>query len=154
MSPHEPVVEFELNLKDNKETIWFTVSTVTLLVAIFILAFIGSSYTIVDNAGNPQILSWSGWRLLQAQHAYDAQLSVLRGDAMQLAAILNQRPEPVATQLLFQTISNHTANGDPSLASARSALAAAALDVRNWSTGITDQASAIQSLQNAFTLLR
>ena len=144
--------EYELNLDEkNTQNILLTVIAVILLV---IFAGIGHSDTATDNTGNPQILSWSDWRLRQAQQAYDAQLLVLRGDAMQLAATLNQRPEPVATQILFQTIASHTANGDPSLASARSALAAAALDVRNWSTGTVDQATAIQSLQTAFTLLK
>lgn len=147
-------MQFELIIKKNEEVIWLSVAIAVLIAVIVGLAILGRGYTVTDSAGNPQVLSWSAWTLIQAQQAYNAEISTLRNDAVQLAVTLNQRPEPVATQLLYKTVVGHTASGDPSLAAARSALAVAAQNVRDWSTGLVPQAAAIQSLQTAIGLLQ
>jgi tRNA A37 N6-isopentenylltransferase MiaA len=148
------VTQFELVIKKNEEVLWLSAVAAVLIAIIIGLALIGRNYTTVDQAGDPQILSWSGWTLTQAQRAYNAEISVLRNDAIRLAETLNQRPNPVATQMLCEEIFAHTSSGDPSLAGARNALAAAAQNVLAWSTGTLDQAAAIQSLQTAVTLLK
>lgn len=147
-------MEFEFDFRKYEKAVWQAAAIISLLVVIVILGAIGRGLTALDTAGNPQILSWSGWRLLQAQHAYDAELSLLRADVMRLAALLNGQPNPVAAQILSEAIARHTASGDPSLASARSALAAASLAVRDWATGASDRSTAVQSVQNVFTLLK
>ncbi len=147
--------EFELNFKENEYALWMTLFASILIAAIVGLAAIGRGITAVDNAGSPQVLSWSAWRMLQAQRAYDAELTVLRHDAVQVAALLDQqRPNPVVAQMLADTVTRDTQSGAPSLANARAALAAAAQNVRDWSTGVLDRNAAVQSVQTAFALLQ
>ena len=148
-------MNFELTIRENEYMIWVTVLVAVLLVMIVGMAFAGRGVTVVDSAGNPQILTWSDWRMIQAQRAYDAELSVLRNDAVRVAATLDQqRPNPVAAQIVAENVARDTQSGDPSLASARAALAAAALNVRDWSTGVLDRATAVQSVQQAIGLLQ
>jgi len=148
-------VEFELNLKENEYALWMTLFVSILIAAIVGMAAIGRGFTAVDNTNSPQVLSWSDWRMIQAQHAYDAELSVLRNDAVQVATLLDQqRPNPVAAQMLSDAVTRDTQSGDPSLTNARNALSSAALSVRDWSTGVLDRNSAIQSVQTAFALLQ
>jgi hypothetical protein len=92
--------------------------------------------------------------LLQAERAYAEELAVLRSDAMQLSQALDQQPNPVPTQFLVERIARHTQDGDASLESARTALANAALNVRDWSTGTLDRDTAILSVQGAMSLLQ
>ena len=117
------------------------------------MAHMGQNATPLDT-GEPRLLEWSDWRLLQAQRAYAEELSVLRADALRLAKALEQKPDPVATQFLIEQIVQHTKEGDPSLESARLALENAALNVRDWSTGTLDRDTAILSVQDALPLLQ
>ena len=82
-------------------------------------------------------------------------LPARRRYATQLAALLENRPNPVAAQFALDAVQNHVKNGtDPSLAGARQALDAAATNVRDWASGALDQNTAIQSLKDATELLR
>lgn len=147
--------EFELNFKENEYAPWMTLFASILVAAIIFMAALGRGFTAMDSAGQPQVLSWSDWRMLQAQRAYDAQLTILRHDALQVAALLDQqRPNPVVAQMLAETITRDTQGGDPSLANARAALSSAALSVRDWSSGVLDRNTAIQAVQTAFALLQ
>ena len=97
--------------------------------------------------------SWQDWRLLHAERAYQAELAVLQQDAAQLANMLEERPSPVAAQILAERIAKHTEAGDASLVAARETLLAAALNVRDWSAGTLDRDTAVQSVKDAFALL-
>ncbi|MBI1793401.1 MAG: hypothetical protein HYR70_04330 [Chloroflexi bacterium] len=146
--------EFEIDFQKDKGVIWATVLIGILIAVIIGMAQIGRGVTPVDDAGSPRVLSWSDWRLLQAERAYAEELSVLRGDAVQLVTMLQQRQNPVAAQLLVNAIARHTSSGDPSLANARSALANASLNVRDWASGVLDRNAAIQSIQETLALLQ
>ena len=145
--------EIEFNFRKNEDALWLVAFAVLIIAALVGMAQIGQDVTPMDT-GEPRLLGWSDWRLLQAERAYTQELSTLRADAMQLALALDLRPNPVTTQLLIEQIARHTQEGDPSLTSARLALENAALNVRDWSTGTLDRDTAILSLQDALTLLQ
>ena len=145
--------EIEFNFRKNEDALWLAAFSVLIIAALVGMAQIGQNVTPMDT-GEPRLLGWSDWRLLQAERAYAKELSTLRVDAMQLATTLDLRPNPVATQLLIEQIARHTKEGNPTLAGARLALENAALNVRDWSTGTLDRDTAILSVQDALALLQ
>ena len=147
-------MEFELDFRKNEETLWLAALIVLIVAVIFGLAQIGRQVTRVDASGEASLLGWSDWRLLQAERAYADEMASLRVDATQLVAMLEREPNPVAAQLLADRIARRTASGDASLATARLALATAAISVRNWAAGTLDRDSAILAVQEALALLQ
>ena len=147
-------MEFELDFRKNEETLWLAALIVLIVAVIFGLAQIGRQVTRVDASGEASLLGWSDWRLLQAERAYADEMASLRVDATELVAMLEREPNPVAAQLLADRIARRTASGDASLATARLALATAAISVRNWAAGTLDRDSAILAVQEALALLQ
>jgi hypothetical protein len=145
--------EIEFNFRKNEDALWLIAFAIVIIAALVCMAQIGQNATPMD-AGAPRLLGWSDWQLLQAQRAYTKELSSLRTDAMQLSRVLDLKPNPVTTQFLIEQIAQDTKEGDASLAGARLALQNAALNVRDWSTGILDRDTAILSVQAALTLLQ
>ena len=145
--------EIEFNFRKNEDVLWLIAFAIVIIAALVGMAQIGQNATPMDT-GTPRLLGWSDWQLLQAQRAYTKELSILRTDAMQLSQVLDLKPNPVTTQFLIEKIAQDTKEGDASLASARLALENAALNVRDWSTGILDRDTAILSVQDALTLLQ
>jgi hypothetical protein len=145
--------EIEFNFRKNEDALWLIAFAVLVIAALVGMAQIGQDVTPMDT-GEPRLLEWSDWRLLQAQRAYTKEISILRTDAMQLSQTLDMKPNPVTTQFLIKQIAQHTKEGDPSLSSARLALENAALNVRDWSTGTLDRDTAILSVQDAINLLQ
>ncbi len=145
--------EIEFNFRKNEDALWLLALAMLIIAALVGMAQIGQNATPLDT-GEPRLLGWSDWQLLQAQRAYAKELSILRTDALQLTQVLEQQPNPVTTQFLIEQIAQHTKDGDPSLSSARLALENAALNVRDWSTGTLDRDTAILSIQDALPLLQ
>ena len=145
--------EFDFDYRKKEDLLWLIGFALVVIAALVSMAQMGRNATPLDT-GEPRLLEWSDWRLLQAQRAYTEELSVLRTDAMRLTKALEQKPDPVATQFLIEQIAQHTKEGDPSLESARLALGNAALNVRDWSTGTLDRDTAILSVQDALPLLQ
>ncbi len=145
--------EIEFNFRKNEDALWLVAFAVLIIIALVGMAQIGQNATPMDS-GAPRLLGWSDWRLFQAQRAYAKELSILRADTMQLARTLDRQPNPVATQLLIKQIAQDTKEGDPALVNARLILENAALNVRDWSTGILDRNAAIASVQSAINLLQ
>jgi hypothetical protein len=123
--------EFDFDYRKKEDLFWLIGFALVVIAALVSMAHMGRNATPLDT-GEPRLLEWSDWRLLQAQRAYTEELSVLRTDAMRLAKVLEQKADPVATQFLIEQIAQHTKEGDPSLESARLALENAALNVRDW----------------------
>jgi hypothetical protein len=146
-------MEIEVDLRGERLTIWRTTAIAMLILVLIGLGAIGARVTPVTADNSPKLLSWQDWRLLQAERAYHAELSVLQEDAVQLANMLEERPSPVAAQILAERIAKHAETGDASLAAARETLLAAALNVRDWSAGTLDRDTAVQSVEGAFALL-
>lgn len=147
-------MELELDFRKNEETLWLVALIALLVAAIFGLAQIGRNVTPVDAAGNSTLLGWPDWQLLKAERVYADEMAKLRGDVAELTVMLEREPNPVAAQLLADRIARRTASGDPSLATARIAVANAALSVRNWANGTLDRDRAILAIQEALTLLK
>jgi len=145
--------EIEFNFRKSEDALWLVAFALLIIAALVGMAQIGQNATPMDT-GEPRLLGWSDWRLLQAQRAYVKELSILRADAMQLAQTLERQPNPVTTQILIKQIAQHTQEGDPSLVNARLALESAAVSVRDWSTGVLDRDTAILSVQDALAFLQ
>jgi len=143
----------EFNFRKNEDLLWLIAFAFLIIAALVSMAQIGQNATPMDT-GEPRLLGWSDWRLFQAQRAYTKELAVLRTDTLQLAQVLDLRPNPVTTQFLIEQIAQDTKEGDASLTSARLALENAALNVRDWSTGTLDRDTAILSVEDALTLLQ
>lgn len=146
-------MEIEFDLRGERLTIWRMIAVTMGIAALIGLGAIGARVTPLTADNSPKLLSWQDWRLLQAERAYQAELAVLQQDAAQLANMLEQRPSPVAAQILAERVTKHAATGDASLAAARESLLAAALDVRDWSAGTLDRDTAVQSVEETFSLL-
>ena len=145
-------MEFELDFRDNQPT-WLLLGLFLLASLLFGLAKLGQAYTPYEN-GVARILHWEDWELRKAEKVYAAELQMLRNDADRLAQALESKSDPVQVSLLTKEILQDVSDGTPSLLPARQALAQAALDVRDWSTGLLDRDRAIASLQVAITLLQ
>ena len=134
---------------------WLAALAALVILFVIALAWLGSSVTPVDTAGSPRLLSWSDWQFIQAERVHASELITLQSDAAQLTSALQNRPDPVVAQFIVNTVSHHVKDGtDPSLANARQMLQNAALDVRNWASGALDRNSAIESVQEAISLLK
>ena len=145
----------ELELDFNGErSLWQGIAILGVILALIGLATIGARVTPLNADNSPKLISWEDWRLLQAEHAYHAELEVLKDDAVQLATMLETRPSPVAAQILAERIAKHTKSGDASLVTAREKLLIAALNVRDWAAGTLDRDTAVQSVEDAFGLLK
>lgn len=141
-------VEFDIQRKEDLQ--WLAVLAVLVLAAFTGLSLLGQS---VGGSGD-SLLTWTEWKMFQAQHDHARQTEVLRADALQLAETLEGKPDPVQTLMLRNRIVKHTRSGNPSLEHARNLLQAAALDVLDWSTGSMSREEASQSLIKALEVLQ
>ncbi len=146
-------MELELDF-NGKRSLWNGLAVVAVILTLLGLAAIGVRVTPLAADGSPKLMSWQDWRLLQAERSYHAELEVLQGDAKQLSAMLEARPNPVAAQILAERITQHTKSGDATLAKACEILLSAALNVRDWSAGTLDRDTAVQSVEDALGLLQ
>src|ERR1700690_2217963 len=148
-------MEFEINFRKDEEIYWVTALIAAVIAVLVVFGWIGNGVTPLDSAGNPRLLSWSDWQLVRAERVHAEELSVLQGDATQLASSLQEHPDPVEAQFLVNSITQHAKGGtDPSLADARQALENASVDVRDWASGALDQNIAIEAVQEAMVLLK
>ncbi len=147
-------MEIELDLRGESAYLVYGLTALIVIVILLGLAAVGRQVTPLTESGAPRLLSWSDWRLVQEERAYQEQLVVLRSDATQLTEMLRSRPDPVAAQVLLERISRDTQAGDPALTAARGSLISSAQDVRDWAAGVLDQDSAISSLQKSLALLQ
>lgn len=147
-------MEIELDLRGEKAYLWQVLIAAVIVLVLIGLAMIGSRVTPLTLDGTSKVMSWSDWRLLQAEKEYHAELEVLLKDADQLAVMLESRPSPVAAQILAERISKHTRSGDVSLAPAREALLISALNIRDWAAGTLDRDTAVQSLKMTLDFLQ
>ena len=86
-------MEFEININKNEQAYWITALVAVVVLVSVVFGWIGSGVRSVDASGNPQFLSWSDWQLVKAEQVHSMELTVLQGDASQLKALLQNRPE-------------------------------------------------------------
>jgi hypothetical protein len=142
-------MDVELRLSD-----LYTVVAIIIAAALAGFGVVGQRVTPVSESGEPRFLTWSDWRLLQAEQQWEAEASVLQNDVADMLVLLNSAPNPAAAQMLVERVENHTRTGQAALANARQAVYSAALKIRDWSVGVLDRESAIQSVQDAIALLQ
>lgn len=124
------------------------------LAALLIFGFVGYRFTIVDTQGIPQVLSWSDWRLLHLERAYQAELSLLQNETDVLTELIIASPDPVRAQITAERIASSYADGEPALAHQRELLIAAAQAVQDWAVGMVERPAAEAALQEAIDALQ
>jgi hypothetical protein len=125
-----------------------------ILAAMLIFGFLGYRFTVVDEQGLPQVLTWSDWRLLRLERAYQAELSRLQHEADVLTELLNASPDPVRAQITAERITSSYADGEPALAHQRELLVTAAQAVQDWAVGVVERPAAEAALQEAIAALQ
>ena len=146
-------MEIELNLS-NKRLFFALLAGIGIVLLLVGLAFLGKPFSPLAADGGLRLLTWQDWQTLKVERQYEQEIGILRSDADALAALLNHSPNPVAAQMLENSITQHTASGLSVLDPARLALAQAAQDVLAWSTGTLDRDTAAASLSTAMELLK
>ena len=147
-------MEFELDFRRKEESLTWLIADV-LLLALFLFGFAKIGKPLTPYIGSSaQVLNWSDWTLHKAEKVYNEERDVLRKDAEFLALALESKSNPVQISLLVNQIEEDVSEGTPALASARAAIAQAALDTGDWSIGILEREKALQSLGIATALLR
>ncbi len=127
-------MEIELTgLKTGNRTLWIIV--LVFIGTVVILGVIGRAYSPIDNAGNPRLLTWTEWQVIQAERSYQAELDSLRQEADQLATMLNQEPDPVRAQINAERVARQYVNGQPALQYQRELVITAAQAVGDWAAG-------------------
>lgn len=138
----------EIDIGDVAGSLWIWLTPV-LIVALLGVVLLGRAIT----PEPPHILSWRNWQTLKAERRYQYELDKLRQNVDTLAELLNNRPDPVGTQILAQRILNDLEEGHPALFFQRELVAQAALDMQDWSVGALDRQLAVDSLDNAIASL-
>ena len=138
----------EIDIGDFAGSLW-TWLTPVLIIAMVGLTLLGRAIT----PEPPHIMSWTNWQMLKAERTYQRELGKLRKDASTLAELLNNRPDPVQTQILAQRMLNDLKEGHPALTFQRELVAQAATDLQDWSVGAQDRLVAAGSLEIAIASL-
>lgn len=147
-------MEIDFDLKENE---WVTYLAIALVAALVLvgLAVIGQRATPVNLVtGEPRILEWADWQLLQAQREYNKEIAVLRADIARVAAMLQTSPDPVAASILRSRVVKDTKTGLPSLSAARAATLESANGLMSWSSGLIDRTAAIALVDQAIEYLK
>ena len=144
-------MEFELDFREDQAT-WIVGIFLTIALVLFGLGKIGKPLTPYMGS-SARVMGWSDWTLHKAEKIYNTEIAILRRDVELLAQVLEAKSNPVQISLLVKQIGGDVVEGTPALASARLAVAQAALDVGDWSIGVLERDKAIQSLEIAIALL-
>jgi hypothetical protein len=135
----------ELDLSNHR---WLLVTFVSILLLLAI-GWLGHAYSPAGKV----LLTRTEWQVLQASLVYRKQLSQLQAGAESLAALLNERPDPVRAQLTSERIQRLASQGQPALQYSREKLAGAAQSVSDWAVGAIEREAARQALEEAFQAL-
>jgi len=138
----------EIDIGDLASTLWTWLTPVLIIVMVGI-TLLGRAIT----PEPPHILSWTNWQMFKAERRYHREQGNLREDVVILAELLNQRPDPVQTQILAQRMLNDLEDGHPALNFQRELIAQATIDVQDWSIGALDRQVAKESLEIAIASL-
>jgi hypothetical protein len=144
----------EIDLKENP---WITYLSLTVIIALALVgfAFIGQNATPMDSAtGQPRVIQWSDWQILQARRVHAEELAVLREDLASISLTFQFPPDPVAAQILQSRILQHTNSGQPTLELARAYLQNTADGLVAWSSGQITRDTMIGLIQQAESVLK
>jgi hypothetical protein len=129
-------------------------SVLIALIVLFGLAGLGQRVTPVSPSGDPRIMTWSDWNVLQLKRAHNKEIALLRKHVEEISTLLNLPPDPIAAQVLYQRVHRDVQNGLVSTADARRATLDAADKVLRWSTGQIDRDEAVAAVEQANGMLK
>jgi len=117
------------------------------LLAVFFFGLIG--YWVTPQDGG--VLTWSEWQVFQAQRRFRREQALLQAEARRLSDLLTKERDPVRAQLTVRRLQKRLNEvQSPALAVPKARLLDAAQAVLDWTQGVGDYNTAVQSL-NAFT---
>lgn len=146
-------MEIDLEIGENN---WVVTIAIILTVAVVLvgLATIGERMTPVNELGQPRVMNVSDWRIHQATREYNEEIAVLRDDIRDVSMLLQQSPNPIAAQILYERVAGHANNGQSTTQIARQLTVTAAESVLAWSNGLVDRASAMNAVNEAIEVLK
>ncbi len=129
------------------------VITAVVLLVLVGLGWIGSSVSTTGADGRAAVLTWTEYRVSQAEKAYRTEREQLRSAVDGLAQLLDKNASPVEAQIHTTRIEDSLGDGLPELADARAAVQFAAQAVRDCSLGKIPPADAADAIDYAASLL-
>lgn len=134
------------------QNFYLVVATVILLVVTG-LGWLGYGVTRVGPDGRADVMSWTDYRIIQAEKAYIAERAKLRSAVEEIAQLLNKNASPVEVQIHLARIEKSISDGLPELAETRDAVRQAADAIRAHSLGKISREDAAGVIKYAIELL-
>lgn len=121
-----------------------------ILVVLITLILLGRSVT-----GERRILTWQEWNIRKAERLYQAELRLLREQAVDLASVFQSEPvEPVRAAIVARTVEQKVLSVKSlALEDRKNILLAAAQSVSDWAGGGLDYNTAVSAVEAALRAL-
>ncbi len=132
---------------------FYLVLTAVILLVVTGLGWLGYGVTRQSPDGRAAVMSWTDYRVIQAEKAYFAERAELRSAVEEIAQLLNKNASPAEAQIHLTRIEKSIGDGLPELAEARAAVLQAADAVRAWSLGKSSRDEAAEVINYAIELL-
>lgn len=132
---------------------FYLVVAAVLLLVVAGLGWLGHGVTRVDSDGRAAVMSWTDYRVIQAEKAYVAERAKLRSAVEEIAQLLNKSASPVEAHIHLTRIEKSLGEGLPELAEARAAVLRAAESARANSLGKISIDEAAGAINHAAELL-
>jgi len=144
-------VEIEINAPQGQQ--FYLLIAAAILLVLAGLGWLGHGVTQTGPDGRAAVMSWTDYRVIQAEKAYLAERAELRSAMEDIAQLLNQDASPVEAQIHLARIEKSLGAGLPELAEARAAVLQAADALRAFSLGKLSRAQAAGAIKHAAELL-
>jgi hypothetical protein len=132
---------------------FYLVIVAVLLLLVTGLGWLGYGVTRVGPDGRAVVMTWTDYRVIQAEKVYIAERAELRSAVEEIAQLLNKNASPVEAQIHLIRIEKSTGDGLPELAEARAAVFQATDAVRAYSLGKISRDEAAGAINHAAELL-
>lgn len=144
-------MEIEFNAPEGQQ--FYLVVAALLLLVIAGLGWLGYGVTRVGPDGRAAVMTWTDYRVIQAEKAYLAERAELRSAVEEIAQLLNKNASPVEAQIHLARIEKSIGDGLPELAEARVAVLQASDAARACSLGKIPPEEAAGAIHYAAELL-
>lgn len=132
---------------------FYLVLAAVLLLVVAGLGWLGYGVTRQGPDGRAAVMTWTDYRVIQAEKAYLAERAELRSAVEDIVQLLNKNASPVEAQIHLTRIEKSAGDGLPELAEARAAVLQAADAVRACSLGKISREEAAGVISHAIELL-
>lgn len=143
----------EIEFKAPEEHYFYLVIAAVVLFVLVGLGWLGKSVTRLGPDGQGVVMSWTDYRVIQAEKAYVAERAKLRSAVDEIAQLFNADASPVEAQIHLARIEKSLEGGLPELADARAAVAQAVNAVRACSLGKVSHEEAAGVIRYAADIL-